>query len=498
MNQLHLGHRLGAVGSATLQRYQNERLLYSLEHHQDVNFAFTKSAYKEPDRSGHAPEIRSKAHPTGVNCLAFDHNDARYLVSGGADASVRLWDLETTTGSPASPTFHPVAGLARNDKSSHTHAITSVSIYPFDPEPTTLLSTSFDKSLKLTSITPSSLQPIHSFPLDYAPYTHAISPLPTAASLIAVGTAHPAIRLLDLRSGLSTHSLQGHNGAIYSLAWSPTTAHLLVSGAHDGRVLFFDVRRANAAFASLDLDDAVGFDPSQQPLAESQPALNFSALAHNGPVTSVQFHPGNITPTTLVTAGHDQRIRLWDLATGRHELVHFGPRIRNSRSGTLSPLLTPPGHVSKASREVLLWPNDDARGDVMMHSLREGNLIRVMRMRGIDRVEMSKDKSKVARLTSQGRINQLAWRMGDCVPGGGLEMYSAHGDGSICVWKPEVEGEEDEVEQDHEVTKGKATGSRIGFNAAVEGDDEDRDKKRKRKAEMLGDLVQGLTKRLPT
>lgn len=496
MNQLHLGHRLGAVGSAALQRYQNERQLYSLEHQQDVNFAFTRSAHNEPDTSADASEIRSKAHPTGVNCLAFDHNDARYLVSGGADASVRLWDLESTSGSPASPTFRPVAGITRNDKSSHTHALTSVSIYPFDPVPTTLLSTSFDKSLKLTSITPSSLRPIHSFPVDNAPYTHAISPLPTAAPLIAAGTAHPAIRLLDLRSGLSTHSLQGHNGAIYALAWSPTTSHLLVSGAQDGRVLFFDVRRAHAAFASLDLDDAVGVDPSQQPISTSGPSLNFSALAHNGPVTSVQFHSNTTTPTTLVTAGHDQRIRLWDLATGRHELVHFGPRIRNSRVGTLSPLLTPAGHVSKASREILLWPNDDARGEIMVHSLREGNLIRVMRMRGIDRVDMSKDKGKVAKLTSQGRINQIVWRMGDSVPAGGLEMYSAHGDGSICAWKPEVEGEEDE-EREEEVIDPRVKGSQIGFNAAVDDENEDREGKRKRKADMLGELVQGLTNKVP-
>ncbi len=497
MNQLHLGHRLGAVGSAALLRYQNERHLYSLEHHQDVNFAFTRSAPSELDQSAEALEIRSKAHPTGVNCLSFDHNDARYLVSGGADASVRLWDLDLTSADPASPVFHPVAGLSRNDKSSHAHAITSISIYPFDPEPTTLLTTSFDKSLKLTSITPSSLQSIHTFSLDYAPYIHAISPLPAAAPLIAVGTAHPAIRLLDLRSGLSTHSLQGHNGAIYSLAWSPSISHLLVSGSHDGRVLFFDVRRANAAFASLDLDDAVGLDPSQQSISKTVPTLNFSALAHNGPVTSVQFHPSTTTPTLLVTAGHDQRIRLWDLATGRHELVHFGPRIRNSRVGDLSPLLTPAGQVSKASREVLLWPNDDARGEIMMHSLREGNLIRVMRMRGIDRVEMSKDKAKVAKLTSQGRINQVIWRRGGAVRGGGLEMYSGHGDGSICAWKPEVEDEDDDEDEKSEVIKRKETGPRIGFNATVDEADEDEERKRKRKAEMLGDLVQGLTKKIP-
>ena len=274
------------------------------------------------------------------------------------------------------------------------------------------------------------------------------------------------------------------------------TPHLLVSGSHDGRVLFFDVRRANAAFASLDLDDAIGLDTSQQSLPKSNPTLNFSNLAHNGPVTSVQFHPSASTPTTLVTAGHDQRLRLWDLTTGRHELIHFGPRIRNSRTGNLSPLLSPAGQVSKASREILLWPNDDSRGDIMMHSLREGNLLRVMRMRGIDRAELSQNQSRVSRLTRPGRINQIIWRVGESVPHGSVEMYSAHGDGTICAWKPEVDDEIDEDDSDSgEDTPGqKSTGPTIGFNAAAPAEDE-REKK-KRKAAALGDLVSGLSKKI--
>ena len=507
MNQLHLGHRLGAVGSSALQRYQNERQIYSLEHDDDVNFAFARSS-NQADGSADSQEIRSKAHPAGVNCLAFDHNDARYLVSGGADASVRFWDLEPGSETTTAPSYHPAASLSRNDKSAHTHAISSISIYPFDPTPSTLLSTAFDNSIKLSAITPTSITPVHTFQLDYAPYVHAISPVPSETALIAVGTAHPAIRLLDLRSGLSTHSLQGHGGAVYALAWSPVASHLLVSGSHDGRVLFFDVRRANAAFASLDLDDAIGLDVSEASALQSDTGklpqtLNFSSLAHNGPVTSVQFHPSTGgTPTILVTAGQDQRIRLWDLATGRNELVHFGPRIKNARIGSLSPLLSPAGHVSKSSRELLFWPNDDARGEIMVHSLREGNLIRVLNMRGFARAEATKDKSKVARLTSKGRINQIVWRQGESVPGGALEMYGAHGDGSISVWKPEIADENEDEEQEIAGSPHiAATGPTIGFNAVVEEDHDPEERakeaKRKRKAEMLEGLVAGLTRKTP-
>jgi DNA excision repair protein ERCC-8 len=478
MNQLYLGHRLGAVGSASSQRYQNERNIYSLEHHENLTFALSSTQHSSSEESSDVGSIQ--AHAGGVNCLAFHQDDTRHLVSAGGDAAIRLWDLEEPSSNK--PTYVPIASLSKSNDQAHQHAITSLSTYPFDPTPTTLLSTAFDDTFKLTSITPSSLQPIHSFSLGYRAYTHAISPIPSTTPLIAVGTAHPAIRLLDLRSGLSTHSLPGHNGAIYSLAWSPVTPHLLISGSHDGRVLFFDVRRANAAFASLNHDNSIGFDPSEQPsLLSSQPQLlNFSSVAHTGPVTSVQFYPSS-NPSSLVTTGHDQRIRLWDLTTGRNELVHFGHRIRNNRIGHLAPLLTPPGYAMKAAREALFWPNDDARGEIMMHSLREGELIRVMKMRGLDVADAQREKGKVARLRSKGRINQIVWRGVSAETTGGLEMVSAHGDGSIGIWKAEVDEEEEEED---------GTGKEV----EVDSEEEERIRKRKRNVEMLGELVQGLTK----
>ena len=75
-------------------------------------------------------------------------------------------------------------------------------------------------------------------------------------------------------------------------------------------------------------------------------------------------------------------------------------------------------------------------------------------------------------------------------------MYTAHGDGSICAWKPEVADEADEDEEEEMVEGVKAKGPRIGFNPGEEVDEE-QDRKRKSKAAMLGDLVQGLTKKMP-
>lgn len=42
--------------------------------------------------------------------------------------------------------------------------------------------------------------------------------------------AEPRIRLCDLKSGGSAHSLAGHVGSVISVAWSPRQEHVLYSG----------------------------------------------------------------------------------------------------------------------------------------------------------------------------------------------------------------------------------------------------------------------------
>lgn len=481
MNPLYLGYRLGAVTSPTFQRHQNDRLIHSLRHGSAVSFSYVKSnpevGEKDARASNDVDEPLNVAHQGGVNCLAIDRIDGRFLVSGGADSSLRLWDLESIHNQDDRGTpLAPCANSSRADKQAHTHALTSVSIYPFDPIPSTILTTAHDKTFKLTSITPTSLIPVHTFDLGFAPYTHSISEAQDSSPLVAVGTAHPAIRLLDLRSGLSTHSLPGHNGAVQSVTWSPKSSFILASGAFDGRVLFFDVRRANAAFASLDLDDAIGVEGADVSTGSgARKQLDWNTHAHNGPITSVQWTP---SADKIVTAGHDQRIRVWDAATGKNDLVHFGPRIRNDRLGELKPLISPVG-IGKVGHEVLLWPNDDGKGDIFMHDLREGNMLKILRPEGIKRNQFG----NAGRLTSGGRINQMAWRLNATI-GSGLEMYSAHGDGQIRAWIPFPE---DEEEDDSE---GQLDETSLKLTA-----EEESENKKKRKRDLIGDLVEGLTKR---
>jgi DNA excision repair protein ERCC-8 len=482
MNQLHLGRRLGAVGPQAFQRMQNDRLVQALEP-LSLSFNFRSQLASDAASSASSTPLRQAtnsatdqeeliAHKAGANVLAIDRNDGRFLISGGADSTVRLWDLESHPSAATQGVLRPAASLTRSTPASHTHALTSISIYPFDPSPSTLLTTAYDKTLKLTSITPSELVPVHSFSLEYAPFTHALSPIPTSSPLIAVGTALPAIKLVDLRSGLALHSLPGHNGAVYSVAWSPRQEHILASGGTDGRVLFFDIRRSQSAFASLDLDDAIGvLSPDHTPGYSGRQAMGWHVRAHGGPVTGLCW---TSTGDKLVTAGHDQRIRVWDAATGRNDLVHFGPRIRNERNGEFAPLISLAG-FGKSGKEVMFWANDDSKGEIFVFNMREGNMLGTLRTLGTARGPAQARAAGIGKFNSVGRINSMAWRI-NAASGGGVEMYSAHGNGAIHCWvgmPPDEEEVEDKIDTD-----------------AIE-----LDRKRKRKRDLIGDIVEGLTKK---
>ncbi|PYH40740.1 WD repeat protein [Aspergillus saccharolyticus JOP 1030-1] len=458
MNSYIFNRTLGSIHASTFHIAQTTRLVLNLEPAPGIRFA---SQHNPQSAHGQSQENHDGllgieeevyAHKAGVKVLAIDQNDGRFMISGGADPSIHLWDLESR-GSELNHVHRSVASVNKTThEDAHTHTITSISIYPFDPTPSTILTTSHDGTLKLSALTSEAILPVHTFNLDCTPYAHAMSSHPGAPPLIAVGTSEKTVRLLDLRSGLSTHGLPGHESAVLSVAWAPHQPHILATSSTDNRVILFDVRRGghNSAIAALDMNDAVGLvrpaiaSTSYQP----RPAFSPHARTHNGAVTGVRW---TSTGSHLVTAGQDARIRVWDAGTGANTLVHFGSRVRNSVSSHLAeraPLVVPRG-LTAAGQETLLWPNfneSDDRGEIFMFELHEGAFIKRLRVPGLAAVAGKQLRGRSTAL-SAARINSLVWR-GNGASGEGIEMFSAHGDGTIRSWvSREPEGEPDETEE---------------------------------------------------
>ncbi|CAG7922597.1 unnamed protein product [Penicillium olsonii] len=458
MNSYLLNRALGSVIPNDFHVAQTNRLVHNIEPAPGIRFSSRKTTATDQPEDEIAPldqELGANAevyaHKSGVNCLAVDQFEGRYMISGGADPSIHFWDLETR-GSELDHVHHACASVSKSSHpDAHTHAITSLSIYPFDPVPSTIFSTAHDGALKLSALQAPAITPVHTFNLDCTPYSHSFSSHPGSTLLVAVGTSERSVRLVDLRSGLSTQGLPGHNDAVLSVAWAPHRPHLLASSSVDNRVIIFDVRRGghNSAIATLDMDDSVGLVAPRTgtaPASQSRLAFSRDARAHNGPVTGVRWTSNG---SHIVTTGQDARIRVWDAGTGANTLVHFGPRVRNSSTSHLAeraPLLVPKGIMSPG-HESLLWSNfneQDDRGEIFMFELREGAFIKRLRVPGI--MAGSQNMRGRSSALSAARINDLVWR-GNGGSGEGIELFSAHGDGTIRSWvSRDPDGEPDEAE----------------------------------------------------
>ncbi|KAL4923043.1 WD repeat protein [Aspergillus undulatus] len=436
MNSYLLNRALGSISPPAFSSAQTLRLVHDLEPALRIRFS-SNSAQSTSSKTQTPDSDETFAHRSGANVLTIDQYEGRFMVSGGADASIHLWDLEARA-SELTYIHEPTASISKfSHDAAHSHAITSISIYPFDPTPSTIITTSHDGSLKLSALQPAAITPVHTFKLDCTPYSHSMSSHPSSPLLAAAGTSEKAVRLLDLRSGLSTHGLPGHNSAVLSVSWAPHQPHILASASTDNRVVLFDIRRAghNSAIATLDMDDAVGLAaPRSTPASyRSRAAFSPHARAHNGAVTGVRWTSDG---AHLVTVGQDSRIRVWQAATGANTLVHFGPRIQNSPSLHLAeraPLLLPHDHLGPG-HETLLWANfsdSDDRGEIFMLGLREGNFIKLLRVPGL-MGRRSQPQGHSSAL-SAARINSLAWR-GNGASGEGIEVFSAHGDGTLRTW----------------------------------------------------------------
>lgn len=246
-------------------------------------------------------------------------------------------------------------------RTSDTEAlgITHVSFYPFDS--LAFLTSGYDRSLKLFSS--ETLTASASFDLGSLVYSFAVS---TVAShlLVACASQHPAARLVDLKSGSSTHSLAGHSGSVLAVAWHPKDENILVSGGSDGAVRVWDIRRSASSLGVLDMDDAVGiagYDGKGTGARRRE-----RGRAHNGAANGLTWTEDG---QYLVSVGHDERMRVWNMTSGANTLANFGPGLRNATKTSLYPILAP-SHLSAPGQEVGVLAQS-TRGHGLRHALRE-------------------------------------------------------------------------------------------------------------------------------
>ncbi|CAO3646565.1 unnamed protein product [Cunninghamella blakesleeana] len=328
-------------------------------------------------------------HKGGVNCLDLEDIEQRYLMSGGSDGMIYIYDLHKATKNNLTK-ISAVANISKKDK--HQYAVSSLSWYPFDMM--MFISSSFDGTIGIWDT--NTMEMACNFSLETRVYCQSISPI-ASHCLVASASADPHLRLCDLKSGAFTHTLTGHTGEVYSCNWSPNNEFILYSGGNDGTIRIWDIRRAKSCIMSLDQDNGVERDPLGETNIAHRKGVNGLTLSSDG--------------NYLISLGLDEKIRLWNTQTGFNTLVNYGNYFRNQYKTNHQAVISD----KNVWPPLLFIPSNDQQ--VLVFSLLDGLLAKRL-------------KGAYGRTT--GVIQRSSFQ----------ELYSSSYEGEILVWESPINDDE--------------------------------------------------------
>ncbi len=276
-----------------------------------------------------------------VECVLYSP-DARYVIAGMVDGRVRIWDAETyrelavlTHGAPVRAvamtkdgSYLATGGAGLGDiklwklgpdvkqhvlartLSGHRDAVLSLH---FSPDQQRLLSSSQDETARVwdweNGAELGALRG-HFGPVWSARFS------PDGQRIVTAGDDGTVRLWSSLERALITR-FRGHQGAVYAAAFSPD-GNLIASGGADQRVLVWEPDKIeDFDFEALELRlTSTLLDPTAASESELRGPSGFQTLAgHSAEIRDIAFSSrcGDRQGTFVLSAGHDNSVRLWDL-----------------------------------------------------------------------------------------------------------------------------------------------------------------------------------------
>ncbi len=219
-----------------------------------------------------------KGHHDSVLCVAIS-GDCAFMASGGADTTVKLWDVDQHMCTLTLDTVHKW-GVLGIDISEDGIVIASCGL---------------DKTIKVWQLSLHVTTPAEEprTLTEHSDYVWCVKISPDATKLASC-SADGTVRIWSVQTGELLQTFEGHEGWVRSVAWSPDSRLVASAGWYDKTVRVWNV---------------VGGTQVTQPLT-----------SHGQAVTCVAW--GSRNASLFASCGFDKNIIVWDLQGGSATVKH--------------------------------------------------------------------------------------------------------------------------------------------------------------------------------
>ena len=236
--------------------------------------------------------------------------EGRRVAGGATDGSTRIWDART--------------GRLAATLEAHQNAVQSVH---FSPDGARIATASWDSTARIWDAESGAQLFVlrHERPVD----TVVFSP---NGSLVVTSSQDETAKVWDVETGALVHVLEGHSGPVFVAQFKPDGSRILTTGG-DGTARLWDTATGDLVWTYVGVVWCASFDPTGTRVTAAstdghvrvwdarRTVYQLALRGHTDRVGSARFSPDG---TRLLTASSDRTIKLWEAATG-HGIASTGP-----------------------------------------------------------------------------------------------------------------------------------------------------------------------------